>query len=413
MLKSNFHINKTNFLFLIGTIYSLLYCSRIFGFEVDVPQPLIALITIIIIISIILTRKFKITRIFIIYFFFLIIELLIDNPSPIFKSTERLANFIIILMLISPVIINNKIIALRTDIIKSLTLFFIILSVGSFVAYFFGINLMKSRIDDSFLMDYQGSGGKFSGLTNHSMMLGPISSISSIWLLFLWLKQKKYIYLVLVFICISTVLMAASRGALYGLLSALMVFLYLASKNRLSFFKKIFVISICSLILLPLWGNLLDGIKTKNSDTNRDGTYGSRTVKVISRLNEFDEKPLFGTGFCAINPNGIDRYNPDNGQIEPGSSWLAILSMTGISGFIFFIIINYKCIKSCQKSQNKKVILFLSLLVFFWIHMLVEGYIFSISNVLAFYFWLLLGNCFDLSRTSNEKKKNNNLFFVN
>ncbi len=52
---------------------------------------------------------------------------------------------------------------------------------------------------------------------------------------------------------------------------------------------------------------------------------------------EFESSPLIGVGFDAIDLNlssASGGYDKDSGMVESGSSWLIILSMTGLIGAI-------------------------------------------------------------------------------
>lgn len=48
------------------------------------------------------------------------------------------------------------------------------------------------------------------------------------------------------------------------------------------------------------------------------------------------------------------------------------------------------------QANKRKDNLLISILAFFSIHMLVEGYVFSAGNALSFLFWLSIGCCLDL-----------------
>ena len=95
-----------------------------------------------------------------------------------------------------------------------------------------------------------------------------------------------------------------------------------------------------------------------------------------------------------------DVYNPLTGTIEPGTSWLAVLSMTGIIGFILFLSIFITCFK--QSLSNQYSIQLTGLLAFFAVHLLVEGYVFAASNHVCYMFWLILGCSFDYKNHKDD-----------
>jgi O-antigen ligase len=77
---------------------------------------------------------------------------------------------------------------------------------------------------------------------------------------------------------------------------------------------------------------------------------------------------------------------------------IPVLSMTGILGFIPFVIIIYKSVKRVwsKKKTNIEASLYLGLIVFLSIHMLVEGYIFAGGSVLCFIAWLIISCCYEI-----------------
>jgi O-antigen ligase len=95
---------------------------------------------------------------------------------------------------------------------------------------------------------------------------------------------------------------------------------------------------------------------------------------------------------------------PSTGTIETGSSWLAVLSMTGILGFIPFGIIIYKSVKRVwsKRRTNIEACLYLGLIVFLSIHMLVEGFILAGGSVLCFIAWIIISCCYEIDSYENN-----------
>ena len=132
-------------------------------------------------------------------------------------------------------------------------------------------------------------------------------------------------------------------------------------------FSKYFLL-ISSIIILtfPIWQNnasfMIDKMKFDDVSSSEDLTL-SRANKWNSRLIEFDNAPFIGIGFSSIDINGLDNFDRVTGQIEPGSSWLSLLSMTGLIGFFSFLFINFKIYKNISENNLgnyiKAVLLFL------------------------------------------------------
>lgn len=115
-------------------------------------------------------------------------------------------------------------------------------------------------------------------------------------------------------------------------------------------------------------------------------------ASIRARIKEFTSSPIYGIGFCVVDPR-YDAVNKSTGQIEPGSSWLTIASMTGLLGLITFLSIVVSSFKKVVKIKNDFYsMLFAGCLTFFIFHMLAEGYIMAPGSYLNFIFWLLIGS---------------------
>lgn len=333
-----------------------------------------------------------------IFLLYLPISLTLANPNSVFRSWERLLLFVVMFVYASPLIINQKAIRWREISLETVCYICVLLSATSSVCYFIGINLFEDRYYGGYIEEFVGSAGHFSGICNHSMVLGPISGISSIYLFNqIENKRNKHFYIFL-FASIGSLLFSASRSALISTLFGCSTILFLRSKTIKEFIKKTIPFLIVVIVTFPLWNSAATGLVNKqNARTDEGGMFDSRTIKILCRYEEFSSSPIYGVGFSSIDPKGGDGYDISSGTIEPGSSWMAILSMTGIIGFILFATLIIKTIKGCWYESNT---LYLGLLSFFLVDLLVEGYIFAGGNVLAFIFWLVVGCCGDKEFTN-------------
>nr|WP_246535296.1 MULTISPECIES: O-antigen ligase family protein [Litoribacter] len=192
-----------------------------------------------------------------------------------------------------------------------------------------------------------------------------------------------------------SLLLASSRTAILACIGALIFFFYKIYQDRLSrFFTKIILISGLLIFSSPLWLSYAEGIQDKMHQSEKKGDLVS-TRRAIwdARFLEFYESPIFGVGFAHLKYNAKKKKD-DDGKIEPGSSFLATLSMTGILGFLMLvgILVSYIIFVIRNKTDVLNIGVLGSLLVFFSIHMLAEGYLLSSGGVMFFYLWLLLGN---------------------
>ena len=148
-------------------------------------------------------------------------------------------------------------------------------------------------------------------------------------------------------------------------------------------------------VTLPIWGSALDPVMQKYKDNVAEGSaYSSRENLWSARVMEFESSPLIGVGFDAIDLNlssASGGYDKDSGMVESGSSWLIILSMTGLIGAILLFPVLFGTYRKLWFDSSPQATMLLGLLTFFFVHMIAEGYIFYGGSMLAFLLWLTIG----------------------
>ena len=325
-----------------------------------------------------------------------VISILWGNPPSVFQAWEHLWLFVLVVSVISPLIQSKTFISLRLMAFRWLLFFSVGIAVGSFFCYFLGINYMNPEKYSI----VSNAVGWFGGLTVNSMILGPISAIATTYLIWLYFTrrdslqtfQKIYI-LIFLFCSFCSVLMTASRGAFLAMLVGMASIVYALFKGtHFKILNMVLPIIIMTFLLYPIYRPFADNlIKKQQSNIEIGGTFASREGKWNNRIDEFKESPLFGVGFAAFNPKNHTDYNKNS--IEPGSSWLAIFSMTGLLGGGTVLALLLCCYRFLYKNiELHKYALYIALLNVFVIHMSTEGYIFAGGSFLFFYFWLLIGS---------------------
>jgi len=244
-----------------------------------------------------------------------------------------------------------------------------------------------------------------SGITAHAMLLGPFAALASIYTLSDTFTKRKRIYLILLILSILTCVMSGSRLALIGLLVGGSLFPVLKLKSRA---LRSFAYAAIAIVGLLAWSWLdissLDGLPFFQKQRSLEmftyeiaqkGLLNTRELLWQSRLEEFKENPLWGIGI------GVDKYamaRTEYGTIvvEPGSSWLAILSMTGLVGagslFVLFVFHLKKIIGQWDYLAPAIRAEIAAIGIFWSIHAVAEGWIFAGGSMLCFLFWLWLGN---------------------
>lgn len=386
-LDTNFKYKKLTIQ--LGILLAILESIRMAGFITYEPSYLIIfgvmLIPVLLSIS---SPDTKISAPYVLFFAYICLNIIVSQPHTIFHSWQRFSIFVILLCSVGPVLANKLMFVFRFKCFYTFIWIMAWMSAISCVCYFLGINYFHSVYGET---DFTVQGGLFGGLFAHSMLLGPMSGISTCFLLFNYLKTKKRLFIVLAVLSMGAMFFAASRASFIAtvLSCVLLVIFFYNSKTKAAKFLSIVIVSL--MVTAPLWNSALIGMEQKNAGNQIEGRYGSRTVKFEARLAEFNSSPIFGIGFAAINPYGIDEFNTRTGAIEPGTSWLSTLSMTGVIGCVFVIYLLLTAFRNAKKSKNIYSSLFASLIAWFAVHMIFEGYVFAAGGTLCFVLWLIVG----------------------
>lgn len=331
------------------------------------------------------------------WFFFLLslIPSILFNDIPVFfRPWTRFLYFFLLLAAIGPLFYNPKFNDIVHDLWKHFKIVVCTLTILSLLYYF---------IDRGNAT--HGGSNLPRGLFVHSMVLSPISGLSTLFFFDLFtksssLKNKKIGLLFFGGLITSfyTIIVSASRIALLALICSLVAFILLSAKSvkKISFFilAATIIVAFSSFIIRT---ELFSNIVTKfNADQDRsDSLLVSRKILWDNRVVEFHSSPIYGIGFCSLDINDERlSFEGNFSSIEPGNSWLFVLSSTGILGFacLFYCIFMefFDLYKAKNSASQQDVRMLLCLIVYFIIHMFAEGYVFSSGNVTCCFFWLIL-----------------------
>lgn len=313
------------------------------------------------------------------------IGILLSNPLPVFRPWERLMMFALLLAGIGPLFGGNENEHLSRRIFSYLTLFCLIIGALSAVCGVVGINY---------------GAGVFSGLTPHSMVLGPIAGIGMLYALHgitkLYLSRSKASWGLIMsgIACAAAMLQSASRSAI---LAAAVSSIYLLIRIPRGRGILLVIMVLGFLTLLPFAEILTDGLLSKMKSAQETGSiFSSRAELWGDRWEEFINNPLFGVGFAS---QSIITYShsTQTGIIEPGSSYLGSLSMLGLAGSIpLFLTITYALYRGIMLPGTPP--LSACILIFFCVHMAFEGYLLSAGSILC----ILLWSCISAIPTTNR-----------
>ena len=402
----------------VALLIALLVILRLIGVFPHLPNSVV-LASYAICIAYYISTKPRIDSLNLAFLGLLLLALILASPDEVFRSELRFALFCAVFLVVSTLLQSIDIRYAHRKALVFICRIGIVLTIISFICFFLGINLMSSQYTDSgYVEDYQNMLGGFSGIFIHSMVLGPMASISAIYTFDKALRKGKLVYWGAWVLCVGAVFMAASRAALFALLIASAVVLFsLRKQGRIG--GKIVIIAVVVALLLPSAGFITSRVmeKQRQREEMGQGVFDSRNEKFTYRLQEFEEHPFQGVGFAAIDPDLGDNYNPSSGVIEPGSSWLFVLSMAGILGFIPFLLIiirAWKSMNNVAKDTLKKetdYFLIRGVFVFFLIHIMFEGYLFSAGNPMCMLVWLVISCAYELGQRIKPFEKQERSMF--
>ena len=116
------------------------------------------------------------------------------------------------------------------------------------------------------------------------------------------------------------------------------------------------------------------------------------------RVVEFKNNPVLGVGFVAVDLRSAmaaSDADMERGIVETGSSWLCILSMTGLIGALLLIPVFFSAYRTAWNKKTEMSPIILGILTMFSMHMLAEGYVLAGGSFLAFTIWLTVGLAYD------------------
>lgn len=378
-------IRSTDLLSLIFAVLMLsravgfIYIPEVFGYAVMFAMALYCM-----------TKYESIDKLIVAMLIYFTLNIVLESPPSEFRSWARLGVFVLLLLCTTPLLHGRTLSKVRKQVFYAVMWLASVLSVLTFFCYFLGINYMYISADVSIY----NTAGVFGGLFNQSMMMGPVAGGCAVFLSYQYFTTKNKWYLVFAICCIGAVFLSASRSSFMCTFAGILVMLYKATGGQTRFIKVLTIVALIASLTFPLWGTITDGLVSKQANNIEAGsTFSSRENKWDARIAEFESSPLLGIGFASIDGRLDDVGG--GGVVEPGSSWLAVLSMTGLIGFFFFFSVIFTCYKYCNKMREQEDALLLGLLALFAVHMIAEGYVFAAGGFLCFFLWMVIGACYD------------------
>lgn len=238
--------------------------------------------------------------------------------------------------------------------------------------------------------------GDFSGLWNHSIVLGAFAAVAATWAYVRTIEWRSPLIGAILAISVLTCVLSASRAALLAAAIGILVSSILLLRRRFYFLYAMFfgVLMLGATSYLAYESidrGLPDHVHTRVLD--RGFSTESRERLWNDRLAEFQNSPLVGVGF------GVQQTEFEGGRVEPGSSYLALLAQTGVVGAVGFVVFGVVGVVAYWRNRRRLNAFEASLLVgigvCFLTHQMFEGYLLAVGSPLAFMFWLWAGVSLD------------------
>lgn len=264
------------------------------------------------------------------------VTIVVMTPPPYFRSWMRLAYFCMLLLVASPLINSPSLARFRRVIWIILWWILGIYSILSLVIHICQIAM------EPMWYTYMLRGIYVSRMVNG--LISAITAVAySVPLIFGRVSRSAKVFAGIVFvICIYFVIISTSRIAGVAVFAGVLIVCSRAKVNYkwvLLWFVLAVVLLGCVVLLL---GNGVTSLLLRKINFYTEESFlWSRVPLFDARIQEFLSNPIFGVGYASERIiTGFDKFSDwvATGAIEPGSSWLALLSQTGIIGFLLMSV---------------------------------------------------------------------------
>ncbi|MDZ4657450.1 MAG: hypothetical protein SH868_07700 [Bythopirellula sp.] len=238
--------------------------------------------------------------------------------------------------------------------------------------------------------------GDFTGVMWHSIQLGSTAALVGVMAIVRITNGGPSWWYGVYGTCALVALLASSRAALAAMLFSNLI--AVALKLRRNALVSTFVLfaglvvaiaptTSLDLLLTVMPGEFTSGLARKSFEHSRE-------LHWEARWEEFHAAPWTGVGFMSAweDTTGVDA---DTGAVETGSSYLAILSMTGMVGagvmLLLVCSLAWGMFRHWHETTEIHRVEICSMAGFWLVHLGAEGYIFAIGSILNLMFWLWLG----------------------
>lgn len=344
------------------------------------------------------SRRFTVNYMLMLFFVACALSLIFNHPVANYMSTLRLGLFFAMLCLISPLVNSASLRMFRNYLWR-------------YVIFLCQFVVILSLVVYLVTLAFDGRGCLFRVVV-HPIMLSTLAAIVSVIMTYRFLSREKHVAKLSLFFdsisLIASILImvwAGARGAILGFIVAeIYVFITLSHKLKRG---KWVIMAVLGAIALAIFigGDVTHRVKKKfEIAQEHNSIIYSRKQLWKSRVEEFMDSPVIGIGFTnatrystLLSNRKVFSPSPDRRE-EPGSSWLCVLSNTGIVGFVLLVCWNtelLRVVRLRRKKGDMLSILYGAMLIFFIVEGFFEGWILYAGSFTFFLYWLLTSRIMD------------------
>ena len=331
--------------------------------------------------------------------------LLHPAPEP-WLRTQRFLAFLIGMLCFSPLLTSDSL--AKTRLISAITYY--VLSAMVFLSFLVWLaSFIRFGEDGIWKSGIHNYG--FCGIFKVGMVLSPVSAIIAITSAFLLLegkcKIKPFLNGLILFTGIIMCVAGGSRIASVGLFLSLASLLIIKRHVLAQMLHSRLAIAMAlsgTILLIASSPYALSVIRHKNMIGESHGSlFYSRERLWHDRIEEFASSPLTGIGYANEFPS--ERNKGSLTEIEPGSSWLALMSYGGLVGLGCFLWFSSSLARMLYRIRDDgRFPICLAILLFLVINAFTEGWLMFAGSIIFPVFWLATSAVW--AATCNRKKHN-------
>lgn len=332
--------------------------------------------------------------------------LLHPAPEP-WLRTQRFLAFLIGMLCFSPLLTSDSLAKTRLR-ISAITYY--VLSAMVFLSFLVWLaSFIRFGEDGIWKSGIHNYG--FCGIFKVGMVLSPVSAIIAITSAFLLLegkcKIKPFLNGLILFTGIIMCVAGGSRIASVGLFLSLASLLIIKRHVLAQMLHSRLAIAMAlsgTILLIASSPYALSVIRHKNIIGESHGSlFYSRERLWHDRIEEFASSPLTGIGYANEFPS--ERNKGSLTEIEPGSSWLALMSYGGLVGLGCFLWFSSSLARMLYRIRDDgRFPICLAILLFLVINAFTEGWLMFAGSIIFPVFWLATSAVW--AATCNRKKHN-------